>query len=55
MMEMLGDSGISASFLERRGIEPVVLAHGGVTKVLRALSNGGAKEWCATRSNGARD
>ncbi len=47
-------AGISASLLERRGIEPVLLATGGVTKVLRALSNNGAAEWCATPSNGGK-
>jgi len=53
-MEILGDSGISVSFLERRGIGPVVLATCRVTKVLRVLSNNGAGEWCATPSNGGR-
>ena len=43
---------IAASFLERRGIEPVVLDHGGVTRVLRVLSDRGATEWFAKPSNG---
>jgi len=51
-MERLGDSGISVSFLERRGIGPVVLTTGGVTNVLTALSNNGADEWRATPYGG---
>lgn len=36
---------ITASILERQGIEPVVLAHGGVSRVLRALAENEAAQW----------
>ncbi len=36
---------IAASVLETEGYEPVVLAGGGVTEVLRELSNNGATRW----------
>jgi glyoxylase-like metal-dependent hydrolase (beta-lactamase superfamily II) len=48
-------AGIAASFLERRGIEPVVLTPGGVHRVLKVLSNRGATEWRAHPSNGGSD
>jgi len=37
-------------------VSQVVVRHavGGVTKVLRVLSNNGAAEWCAMPSNGGR-
>lgn len=46
---------IAASYLERRGIEPVVLDHGGVSRVLADLSDRGATEWCATPGNGGTE
>lgn len=48
-------AGIAASFLERRGVEPVVLTPGGVHRVLKELSNRGATEWCAQPSSGGGD
>lgn len=48
-------AGMTASFLERRGIEPVVLTPGGVNRVLEALSQRGATEWCAQPSNGGNE
>lgn len=46
---------IAASFLERRGIEPVVLTGGGINRVLKTLSDKGSTEWCSHPSNGGRD
>lgn len=46
---------IAASFLERRGIEPVVLIPGGVHRVLKTLSSRGATEWCTQPSSGGSD
>lgn len=45
---------IAASFLEKRGIEPVLLDHGGIGRVLKLLTERGATEWHANPSNGGR-
>ena len=46
---------IAASFLERRGIEPVVLTPGGINGVLKTLANQGVTGWVTYPPNGGRD
>ncbi|MGH8946524.1 MAG: rhodanese-like domain-containing protein, partial [Acidimicrobiia bacterium] len=46
---------MAASFLERQGIEPVVLTPGGINGVLKTLANQGVTGWGTHPSNGGGD
>jgi len=39
---------ITASVLESRGYQPIVLTEGGVTEALKTMSNNGLEQWCVS-------